>query len=232
MLLPSLSKIKSLAAGNNHILALDFKGSLLAWGSGQQNQLGRRVILRTKTSSLIPEGLNIRRGQVVKVACGAYHSFAIGKDGNVWGWGLNNYAETGIRENAGQNVGVIFEPTIIESLADHKIVDIAGGDHHSLAVDDRGTVLVWGRTDSSQVGLPRDQLNSENCMLDDRQVPRILLTPTPLACKYFLYLGPHIFIYGISSLCHILIAACSFSPFFLSLACLASKFSYIPRLLT
>ncbi|KAG9718909.1 RCC1/BLIP-II protein, partial [Aureobasidium melanogenum] len=42
MLIPGLKKIKHISCGANHVLALDATGAVFAWGSGQQNQLGRR----------------------------------------------------------------------------------------------------------------------------------------------------------------------------------------------
>ncbi|KAK2129029.1 regulator of chromosome condensation 1/beta-lactamase-inhibitor protein II [Fusarium oxysporum II5] len=79
---------KALAAGSNHILALDVKGNVFAWGCGQQNQLGRRIIERHKMSCLSPRGVCLPRGRISKIACGSYHSFALDTDGKVYGWGL------------------------------------------------------------------------------------------------------------------------------------------------
>ncbi|KJZ78504.1 hypothetical protein HIM_01895 [Hirsutella minnesotensis 3608] len=178
MLLPLLKNIKALAAGSNHILALDHKGNVLAWGCGQQNQLGRRIIERNKMSSLIPQGIGLPRGKTVKIACGAYHSFAIDKDGHVWGWGLNNFGEIGSQGNAGEDDAVILKPVKITTLEDYNIVGIDGGVHHSLACSDKGDLLTWGRVDGYQVGFEPEELEKDDVIFDERNKPRILVKPT------------------------------------------------------
>ncbi|RFU78163.1 regulator of chromosome condensation beta-lactamase-inhibitor ii [Trichoderma arundinaceum] len=152
VLLAGLKNIKALASGANHILALDHKGNVVAWGCGQQNQLGRRIIERNKMSSLIPQGVGLPRGKIAKIACGSYHSFAIDNKGAVWGWGLNNFGEIGVENSAGEDDAVILKPVKINFLADHTVTGIKGGIHHSLACTDKGELFAWGRVDGYQVG--------------------------------------------------------------------------------
>ncbi|CAG9954781.1 unnamed protein product [Clonostachys rosea f. rosea IK726] len=178
VLLPELKNIKTMAAGANHILALDAKGNVVAWGCGQQNQLGRRIIERNKLSSLIPQGVGLPRGKITQVACGSYHSFAIDKNNNVWGWGLNNFGEVGVEGNAGEDAAVILKPAKIEALEEYKVTEIDGGGHHSLACSAKGELLTWGRVDGSQVGIDPSTLTKENAIFDDRDTPRILFVPT------------------------------------------------------
>ncbi|KAM4062725.1 regulator of chromosome condensation (RCC1) repeat domain-containing protein [Hirsutella rhossiliensis] len=181
VLLPTLKNIKALSAGSNHILALDHKGYVLAWGCGQQNQLGRRIIERNKLSSLIPQGIGLPRGKIVKVACGSYHSFALDKDGNVWGWGLNNFGEIGAEGNAGEDDAVILKPAKVEFLDKYEVTGIDGGVHHSVACTDKGELLTWGRVDGFQIGFEPDQLKKDDVLFDERGDPRILIRPTPHA---------------------------------------------------
>ncbi|KAH7157352.1 regulator of chromosome condensation 1/beta-lactamase-inhibitor protein II [Dactylonectria estremocensis] len=177
-LLPALKNIKSLAAGSNHVLALDHKGNVLAWGCGQQNQLARRIIERNKMSSLVPQGVGLPRGKIVKIACGSYHSFAIDKNGHVWGWGLNNFGEIGVEANAGEDDAVILRPAKITYLEDYNITDIDGGEHHSLACSKDGKLITWGRVDGYQVGFEFDKLTEDNAIYDERGNARILFKPT------------------------------------------------------
>lgn len=180
MQLPSLKKIKHLVCGDNHVLALDNKGAVFAWGSGQQNQLGRRVIERTRMNGLTPREFGLPRNKVTYIEAGAYHSFAIDKTGKVWSWGLNNYGETGIADGAGEDDAVILSPTVVTSLADKTITGMKGGAHHSLAVTAEGECLVWGRVDGYQMGIPLAALPADAVVLDEREKPRILTAPTPI----------------------------------------------------
>ncbi|KAG7408785.1 Protein pim1 [Fusarium oxysporum f. sp. rapae] len=178
LMLRDPKNIKALAAGSNHILALDVKGNVFAWGCGQQNQLGRRIIERHKMSCLSPRGVCLPRGRISKIACGSYHSFALDTDGKVYGWGLNNFGQVGVESNAGEDDAVILRPAKLSYLNHKKITDIDGGGHHSVACSANGDILTWGRVDGYQVGFEFDKLSGDNTVYDDRGNPPILFRPT------------------------------------------------------
>lgn len=186
VLIDNVSGITQIAAGSNHVLALDNKGKVHAWGSGQQHQLGRKIFDHDPKSSLKPKGVGampVRGSKAVRVACGSYHSFVVDQKGRVFGWGLNNYAELGIEDNAGEDDAAEMRPRHIKSLRDYKIADIDGGEHHSLACTESGELLTWGRIDGHQVGLPDDVFTKENAIFDDRKKARILKDPTAVPGK-------------------------------------------------
>jgi regulator of chromosome condensation len=59
-----IEKVSSIAAGDNHILALTTEGNLYSWGSGEQDQLGRRILARHKIGGTVPEKVLIgKRGK-------------------------------------------------------------------------------------------------------------------------------------------------------------------------
>ncbi|KAJ2897570.1 hypothetical protein MKZ38_004555 [Zalerion maritima] len=180
-ILKALHKIKKLAAGDNHILALDSKGKVWAWGDGEQQQLGRRVQERVRETALIPTAVGVRH--VVDVACGRNHSFAIDKNGQVWAWGANNFGQCGILDRAGEENAFVFSPTKVEIFPEGKKINaVAGGNHHSVACTEDGLLLSWGRIDGSMVGFSSAQIkamNNNNLILDDRGNPRILKLAVP-----------------------------------------------------
>ncbi|KAK3316485.1 regulator of chromosome condensation 1/beta-lactamase-inhibitor protein II [Apodospora peruviana] len=183
ILVPEINKIVQLSAGSNHILALDEKNKIYAWGAGQQAQLARRLLERDDSAALFPTGIGAlpKRAKAEKLACGSYHCFVLDTKGRVIGWGLNNYAELGVRAEAGSDGGYIMKPQMIESLADYEITSIAGGEHHSVACTEDGKLLTWGRIDGHQVGQPKETFNEDNTIYDDRSNPRILVEPTVVA---------------------------------------------------
>lgn len=175
----------SIAAGSNHVITLDNKGKVQAWGAPEQNQLARRVILRgMAASSLRPGGVAFKRGvRITKVCAGAYHSFAIDGDGKVWAWGLNNFGQLGVETDdieVGEDGAALLSPTLIEALAGHRVVDIIGGEHHTLAVTDEGKVFTFGRIDASQLGFAKTYYNRENSIYGELNDPRVLRAPTLL----------------------------------------------------
>ncbi|KAK2592275.1 hypothetical protein QQS21_010028 [Conoideocrella luteorostrata] len=171
-----LKNVKALSAGTNHMLALTQSGDVYAWGSGQQGQLGRRLVQRHQFESLMPRMVDLPRRGIVKIFAGFNHSFAVDKQGRVWTWGLNNFGQTGIPANEENlHIGI---PTIIEGLKGCKIRHMAGGLHHSLACTEDEQVLAWGRCDDSQMGMDISALPNEMFLFDSRGKRRILLQPT------------------------------------------------------
>lgn len=170
----------SIATGSNHVLTIDNKGKIQTWGAYQQNQLGRRIVDRdARASALRPGGLPIKRGvKIAKVSAGSYHSFALTTEGQVYSWGLNNFGELGVEENMGLDGATVLQPTLVESLLPYKIVDVVGGEHHSVALTDDGKVLVWGRVDGHQCGFAPDVYSHENSLYDEANRPRIVRVPT------------------------------------------------------
>lgn len=181
ILVPDLKDIIQLAPGVNHILALDRRGKLFAWGSGDANQLGRRVLSGHPELALRPTSIGslpTRGAKALKIACGSYHNFAVDMQGRVYAWGQNTYAELAIADQAGESNASHLKPRLVDSLRDYRITDIVGGEHHSLACTDDGKLITWGRVDGDQVGLRHDTFTAENTIFDDRGKPRILKLPT------------------------------------------------------
>ncbi|ORY84792.1 regulator of chromosome condensation 1/beta-lactamase-inhibitor protein II [Protomyces lactucae-debilis] len=167
-----------LACGTDHVLALSTSGKVFAWGNGQQFQLGRRVVERTRLNGLVPREFGLKN--IVAIGCGSYHSFAKDKDGRVFAWGLNQFGQCGITmQELGEDGAVIAVPTLIDGLAGMDIKQITGGEHHSAAITTDGALLVWGRLDACQLGLKRDALPS-TAVSDASGKPRYIPTPTPL----------------------------------------------------
>lgn len=157
--LPSLGKNSfcDIVCGADHVVALTTDGRVYTWGNGQQYQLGRRIIERLKINGLTPEKLHLKN--IVQVGAGAYHSFAIDKDGNVLAWGLNSLNQLGIESES--QTDFIPMPTIIPSLAPSqlggaRVVQVTGGEHHSLFLLSDGRLFGTGRCDGCELGLADD----------------------------------------------------------------------------
>lgn len=176
-LISSLKKIKHLTCGANHVLALDEQGHVYSWGSGQQNQLGRRIVERNRLNGLQPREFGLPKN-IVCIGSGSYHSFAVTASGKVFAWGLNSFGATALREGAGDDEAAIVHPVEVESLTGRGITQISGGSHHSIAIAHNGECLVWGRLDGFQSGLKIDTLSDDAVIKDERGRPRILIVPT------------------------------------------------------
>jgi len=129
-------------------------------------------------NALIPTQFGLPRNKIKHIACGTYHNFAVDNKDRVYAWGLSNYGQTGIAKGAGEGNAVIRRPTIVKSLVGHKIKDIQGGNHHSIACTEDGSLLTWGRCDDAQAGIPIENIPKADLIFDDRGKPRILIKPT------------------------------------------------------
>jgi len=180
-LIEELKHITKIVGGANHVLALQNNGAVYAWGSGQQNQLGRRILERTKLHSLKPTQFGLPK-KMVNIGVGSYHSFAIHQNGDVYSWGLNSFGETGIAKDIGEGgESDVHHPTVIDGLRGRgKVTCIEGGAHHTVAVTDQGELLVWGRLDGCQLGLKLSTLPEDHVIRDSHDHPRILTVPTQI----------------------------------------------------
>lgn len=168
-----LENIVSITAGKDHILALDNKGIVYAWGNGQQYQLGRKILERSLLSSLEPRSFGLKN--IKFIGSGDFHCFAITTAGKVLAWGLNQYGQCGVDMNIDDGA-IVTKPTEIKVLADKDIVYITGGEHHSIAVSSTGEVYSWGRNDMKETGIIK--FNKDDCILDNFGKVRVLRVPT------------------------------------------------------
>ncbi len=151
-----LSEIIDVAAGYNHIIALDENGHVWAWGSNERGQLGNGNSGFEANKSMAvkvkgPGGLELLAG-IEAIAAGFEHSIALDANGNVYAWGSNSYGQLG--DNTTENRST---PVRVVS-SDGKgtlsgIIAIAAGVVHTIALDVGGNVWAWGSNFYGQLGI-------------------------------------------------------------------------------
>lgn len=182
MLMPTLHKIVKISCGQNHAVALDVNGSVFAWGSGQQAQIGRKILERHRLAGLTPGEFGLPKRSIKDIETGQNHAFAIDNKDRVWAWGFNGFGQTGISEGAGEDEAFVSTPTIVECLSGKSIKFVTGGGLHSMAIDANGHCLSWGRIDNNQLGIPVSEMNSDDIVRSpETDKPRILTKPTRVA---------------------------------------------------
>ncbi|KAF9478168.1 RCC1/BLIP-II [Pholiota conissans] len=177
-------KISSIASGGNHILVLTTHGNIYSWGAGEQAQLGRKVMERRKIHGTVPEKVTLgtRSRKATTVGAGSFHSFAVDDKGDVWGWGLNSMGQTGTGWESSED-SVVQLPKKVIGLSKHDldgdvVVQIEGGNHHTLFLTNLGRVYACGRSSAGQLGLPEDHPAFKD-QIDPDFVPEPQLVPFP-----------------------------------------------------
>jgi alpha-tubulin suppressor-like RCC1 family protein len=171
---PGLAGIVAVATGENHSLAVKSDGTVWAWGSNTNGQLGNDTGLGTNTPHSVPVQVN-GLTNVRAVSGGSSHSLAVEGDGTVWAWGSNLFGQLGNSTGTGLNpvpTGNFPVPTQIPNLTN--VTAIASGSQHNLALKSDSTVWAWGYNVSGQLG------NSTN--IATRGGPDVSFTanPTPV----------------------------------------------------
>jgi len=134
----------SVSAGLMHSLALTADGAVWSWGGGGNGRLGHG----DEQGQLLPKKVEALAGRgVVAVSAGSNHNVALTADGAVWSWGDGSYGMLGHGDEQHQ-----WQPNTIEALAGQRVIAVAAGVSHSLALAADGAVWSWGRGGSGKLG--------------------------------------------------------------------------------
>ncbi len=136
----------AIASGGLHCLALLQDGSVVAWGSNEDGAVGdgTRVDRRTPVKVV---GLHRR---AVGIAAGGSHSLALLDDGSVAAWGSNRDGRLGDGTSGRRRL----TPVLVGPMPE-RVIAVAAGEYHSVALTQSGTVLTWGCPRSPRPSTPR-----------------------------------------------------------------------------
>lgn len=131
----------SLAAGDSHFVSLQSDGSVWAWGSNRNGQLGDGSTADSPTPIRV-RGLP---SNITAVAAGGDHSMALTSDGNIWVWGNNTFGELGDGTTT-QRRSPVQVPGFTNAAS------IAVGYFHAAAIKRDGTLWTWGNNQFGELG--------------------------------------------------------------------------------
>jgi alpha-tubulin suppressor-like RCC1 family protein len=158
-LVPGLSGIVGIAAGEWHSLAVTSTGQVYAWGANGSGQLGDGTTT-PRNSPVLISGLT----QVSAVRSGSIHNFARLHSGAVYAWGGGSQGQLGI--GGGSNVTT---PALVTGFT---ALDLDAGDLHSLGITNDGALWAWGDNANSKLG---------DGTTIDKSSPMALASPTSVA---------------------------------------------------
>ncbi|MCL7027791.1 hypothetical protein MKW94_030961 [Papaver nudicaule] len=155
------TRIKKIALGSEHSVAITDDGAVLSWGAGGAGRLGHGhqsgylgengslFLFGEKTvdkfgfgdakSAQSPYVIN-ELPSCHEVACGGYHTGVITSGGELYTWGSNENGCLGIGSSS-----LISLPRRVEGpLSEVRVCEIACGWKHSAAISDDGKIFTWG----------------------------------------------------------------------------------------
>ncbi|EOD05350.1 hypothetical protein EMIHUDRAFT_351053, partial [Emiliania huxleyi CCMP1516] len=119
-------RVVAVSVGLYHSIAITADGSAWSWGDGDYGRLGHG----DQQDQLLPKQVEAFAGQrVVAVSAGARHSLATTADGAAWSWGLGGAGRLGHGDQQRQLL-----PKRVEAFAGRRVVAVAAGGIHSLAI--------------------------------------------------------------------------------------------------
>lgn len=133
------------ASSGPFCLALAQDGSVWAWGSNDEGELGNGTTVAASTPAQISfPGVTIKQ-----VAANTGNAYAVASDGTVYAWGKL----TGVGQStSGAAASTFYVPNLVPNLSG--IVEIAARGTDVLALDSQGNVWGWGTNSSGELGQP------------------------------------------------------------------------------
>mmetsp|Transcript_67928 Transcript_67928/g.196699 ORF Transcript_67928/g.196699 Transcript_67928/m.196699 type:complete len:982 (+) Transcript_67928:42-2987(+) len=119
--------------------------ALFAWGANRRHQLG--LNLEPEQQRVPAPLLPLEGVRIAKVATHESHSLFLTEEGAVWSCGMGFCGILGHGD-----VEERHQPHVIEALSHSRVIDVAVGVRHSVAVSDKGQVFTWGAADMAQLG--------------------------------------------------------------------------------
>jgi alpha-tubulin suppressor-like RCC1 family protein len=133
--------------GQSHGAFVTGEGEVYAFGAGKNGELGTGEAYDSVQRT--PVRMNFD-GRAVSVKCGRKHTVILTEDGEVatCGWGGDWMTMGGLGTG---ETNVELEPVYLSGI-EGKVVQIAVGDYHTMAVTEAGQLFVWGRGDDGRLG--------------------------------------------------------------------------------
>lgn len=178
-----IKNIKSISAGDAHMMALTNDGEVLSWGYSNYGQLGintkdtktfavkvqRFAVTEDGTVTTELENMN----NIKQISCGTEFSLALTNDGEIYAWGRGDYGQIG--NGAATSVSIANKVSIVD------VEKIDAGGLQAVALKRDGTVWAWGMNRYGNLGIATSSTSSSNAAYKKTvPVQVVVATSSPL----------------------------------------------------
>jgi len=140
-------KVKTIACGSYHLMAITESGKLFSWGLNDYGQLGYNS---TTSSSNIPKLIEIGIF-IKKIACGLKHSLLLSSDGVIHVFGSNDLNQLGISDSRTERIPKqLIHSNKFRDIVSHPAYDI------SIALTVSNLYYVWGKCGEKVMTEPKE----------------------------------------------------------------------------
>lgn len=167
--------VVDVAAGTATSYALRSDGTVWAWGSNQYCNLGSTPTMQYRSSPYIVNGLS----DIVQISASGYYCYALASNGDVYGWGRNDYGLLG-----DTNASVLL-PTLLQTGAKY----VAAGDTNSVVVKNDGGITLMGDSQYFPDANVSEITNIEKAAVDRGQFALIRTDKTVLSWGRLVWMG-------------------------------------------
>lgn len=164
--------IKMVAGGKRHTVALAHSGAVYTFGCDEDSKLGLQHAFDNNvaaTPQRLPDdsfqSVPGHNEEVVMVAAGKQHTFAVSRTGFVFSWGYDDSGVLGLDRRETEGTPVCIDPNFFNG---EKVTYVATAKHHAVAITAEGSVFTWGCQDSLHAELGRGDLDGENTSVPGR----------------------------------------------------------------
>jgi alpha-tubulin suppressor-like RCC1 family protein len=143
-------KIKDIACGIRHSVALSEDGQVYSWGRGEFGLLGngsnRDQLTPVKNDYLEMFISENPDNEIIRIDCADEYTGALTKSGDLYVWGKNNQGQLGIGTGIGIDVTESEKtPTLVtKPVEDFKVVDFSCGENGMMLKTDKGLLYKTG----------------------------------------------------------------------------------------
>ena len=143
------ARVVLVACGGHHTLAVTGGGRVYSCGGNHEGQLGHGTTTSSQVFTLV-DAAHFEGASIVMAACGSDHSVAATAEGDVFTWGAGKYGRLGHNDEQHR---LAPEKLGRWQFGGGKVVLVAAGFGHTVALTEDGVLWVWGRGIFGQLGL-------------------------------------------------------------------------------